>query len=65
MPEASSASIVSIDYDEARQVLKVTFAGGQTFAHLGVPSSIHAAFLAAEHRGSFYLERIRDTYRKA
>lgn len=65
MAEEPSTSIDEISYDEARQQLTVTFTGGQTFIHLGVPSGIYAAFVAAGHRGSFYAERIRDSYRRA
>lgn len=63
--EQASASIAQIDYDEARQRLTVVFAGGQSIVHIGVPSGIHAAFTAADHRGAFYVERIRDQYRLA
>lgn len=65
MAGETSASITAIDYDAARQRLTVTFAGGQSIVHIGVPGGIHAAFEAADHRGSFYVERIRDYYRRA
>lgn len=61
----SSTSIEEIAYDEVRQRLTVTFAGGQSIVHIGVPGAIHVAFLAAGHRGSFYTEQIRDHYRRA
>lgn len=65
MADDPSTSIDNISYDEARQQLTITFAGGLSVVHLGVPSGIHAAFVTAGHPGSFYAERIRDTYRRA
>lgn len=60
-----SASIARIDYDDARQRLTVVFTNGQSVTHVGVPGGVHAAFLAAQHRGAFYYEQIRDAYRLA
>lgn len=65
MSETRSASIASIGYDEARQRLSVTFAGGPTIVHVGVPSGLHAALVAAPHQAAFYTERIRDLYPRA
>lgn len=63
MPETSS-SITDIAYDEMRKVLTVTFTGGVTMTHGGVPAAIHRALEDAENRPRFYAEHIRDHYRR-
>lgn len=62
MDDASSATIERIDYDAGRQRLSVTFRGGVSIVHAGVPSGLYAAFAAAPHSGAFYSERIKDAY---
>jgi len=40
----------------------VRFAHGDWYTYFAVPASIYEAFIAAESRGRFFHEQIRDRY---
>jgi hypothetical protein len=58
-------SIIDISYDEGRQILRVTLAGGLTQTYLSVPSAVHAGLIAASSQAAFYAEHIRDRFQRA
>ncbi|MFM2421913.1 MAG: hypothetical protein RL291_443 [Pseudomonadota bacterium] len=55
------SSVSTVDYNPEQKVLRVTL-GGQTFIHRDVPSSVHAALIAAANQAQFYVSQIRDVY---
>jgi hypothetical protein len=65
MAAATSATIARIDYDAQRLRLTIVFRDGPAVVHIGVPSGVHAAFVAAAHQGAYYAEHIKNTYRLA
>ena len=57
-----SSAIRTVDYDEARQHLVITLANKRTYRYLDVPPEVYQQFLAAESKGRFYNDHIRDVY---
>ena len=57
-----SSAIRTVEYDEARQRLVITLANGRTYRYLDVPPDVYQAFLAAQSKGRFYNDHIRDVY---
>ena len=66
MAHVESEAIDEIDYDDARSTLFVRFAHGDWYRYFAVPKRVHADFLAAESKGRFFRDHIRDRlpYRK-
>jgi len=58
-----STAIRSIDYDEARRQLWITFVSRRTYVYDGVPAQVHDAFRNAPAKGTFFNRFIRDRYR--
>ncbi len=65
MPANDDDAIASITYAEERQELRITFTDGRLAIHLAVPGTIHAALATSPEQMRFYLEHIRDTFRRA
>ncbi|MFM9942659.1 MAG: KTSC domain-containing protein [Hyphomicrobiaceae bacterium] len=65
MPDKSDNAIDSITYSPERQELRIAFADGRAAIHLAVPNAIYAALDASPEPMRFYLEHIRDTFRRA
>jgi hypothetical protein len=62
MPPVTSEAIAQIEYDADAATLFVRFTSGEWYAYLGVPAPVHAAFVAAESKGRFFQDHIRDRY---
>jgi lysyl-tRNA synthetase class 2 len=62
MVQVESEAIAEIDYDAARSTLFVRFAQGDWYRYFAVPRSVLEAFVAAESKGRFFQEHIRDRY---
>lgn len=62
MPAVDSTAILSLDYDAASQTLFVRFVDGDLYAYFDVEPATFAAFLAAESKGRYFADRIRDRY---
>lgn len=62
MPDVDSSAIERISHDEATRLLHVRFVSGRCYAYSGVPRSVYHAFLAAESKGAFFNQHIRDLY---
>ena len=62
MVQVESQAIDEIAYDAARSTLFVRFAHGGWYRYFAVPSAVSGAFLAAESKGRFFHEHIRDRY---
>lgn len=62
MVHVSSEAVAQIEYDASSRTLFVRFTSGEWYGYLEVPAPVHAAFVAAESKGRFFQERIRDRY---
>jgi hypothetical protein len=63
MVQVESEAIDEIEYDAKRLILFVRFALGEWYRYFDVPAVVCEAFLAAESKGRFFHENIRDRYR--
>ncbi len=57
-----SASIASIQYDQERQRLVVTFVTGRVYEYIDVPHYVAKAFRSAFSKGTYFNTYIRDRY---
>ena len=62
MVAVTSEAVAQIEYDASAHTLFVQFTSGEWYAYFRVPAAVHEAFLAAESKGRFFQERIRDRY---
>jgi uncharacterized protein YraI len=60
--QVESEAIDEIDCDAGTSRMFVRFAHGEWYTYFAVPASIYEAFIAAESRGRFFHEHIRDRY---
>jgi hypothetical protein len=58
-----SSLIRSVGYDLASSVLEVEFVeGGRVYEYYDVPLSVYSELMAAESKGSYFNDHIRDMY---
>jgi hypothetical protein len=62
MPAVSSSAIQRIHHDASRQRLSVWFESGERYDYADVPRATYDAFVAADSKGRFFAEHIRDRY---
>ena len=62
MPRVESSAIRAIDYDAKSRTLFVIFEDGDRYAYFDVPLELFTAFLAAESKGRFFAEQVRDRF---
>lgn len=62
MVAVDSEAIAEIEYDRPSRTLFVRFASGEWYSYFGVPPAVHDAFVAAESKGRFFQDCIRDRY---
>ena len=60
-PVASSL-VASVGYVPEYKVLEIEFQDGRSYQYFGVPERIYKGVMAAESRGRYFNERIRDAY---
>ncbi len=58
-----SSVILSVGYDDRRQILKVRFRNGRIYYYLDVPPSAYAALMSSPSVGRYFNETIRPAYR--
>jgi hypothetical protein len=58
-----SSTLVSVGYDEQRQVLEIEFRRMAIYQYLGVPKTLHEQLMAASSKGRFFDQRIREKFR--
>ena len=58
----TSSSLASIGYLLAQAALEVEFKHGAIYRYLQVPSEVFGAFLAAESKGTYFNQAIKDCY---
>jgi hypothetical protein len=57
-----SSAVRSFAYDETRNELTVTFAGGRVYIYSLVAADVAAALATSESKGAFFNQNIRDRY---
>jgi hypothetical protein len=57
-----SRAIKAVDYDPAGQRLKIELMNGRVYRYVDVPRDIYEALMAAESKGRFYNDYIRDAF---
>ena len=62
MPRVTSEAIDQIEYDAPTRTLFVRFTSGEWYGYADVPSSEYAAFEAAESKGRYFQDNIRDRF---
>ncbi|MDP3173960.1 MAG: KTSC domain-containing protein [Phenylobacterium sp.] len=60
--QVDSDAISEITYDPRRARLFVRFRSGEAYAYRDVPAGVHEAFMAAESKGRFFQDEVRDRY---
>ena len=60
-PVASSL-VASVGYVPEYKVLEIEFQDGRSYQYFGVHERIYKGLMAAESRGRYFNERIRDAY---
>ncbi len=62
MPAIDSEAIAQAEYEDASRTLFVRFTSGEWYAYLEVPPLTFQRLLAAESKGRFFQEAVRDRY---
>lgn len=62
MVHVQSEAVAQIEYDAPSRTLFVQFTSGEWYSYLAVPPRVHAALEAAESKGRFFQQHIRDRY---
>ncbi len=62
MPTVDSDAIARVEYDSSARTLFVRFTSGDWYAYLDVPPLIFQRMLAAESKGRFFQDTVRDRY---
>ena len=57
-----STVLVTVGYDEARELLQVEFCGRAIYHYFGVPAAIHQTLLGAPSKGSYFNQAIRGRF---
>ena len=57
-----SSNLVSVGYDESKEVLEVEFGGGGVYQYQAVPKQIFEEFMAAPSMGRYFYSNIRDRF---
>lgn len=58
----TSSSLASIGYSPTQAALEVEFKHGAIYRYLDVPAAIFEAFVAAESKGTFFNQTVKDCY---
>ena len=62
MPHVQSEAVAAIEYDAPSRTLFVRFTSGEWYGYSDVPQQVHDAFEAADSKGRFFQDHIRDRY---
>ncbi|MEO6871231.1 MAG: KTSC domain-containing protein [Chthoniobacterales bacterium] len=58
-----SSNVASVGYSRSRRALEIEFTRGAVYRFMDVPRSVYRELLAADSKGGFIAEHIRDHYR--
>lgn len=57
-----SSLIQAVGYDPERRLLEVAFTSGLVYWYAEVPVDVYAALMAAESKGEYFQQHIRDVF---
>jgi KTSC domain len=57
-----SSAIEAVQYDAARQRLDIELTNRRVYRYFDVPLEVYRAFMAADSKGRYYNDEIRDEY---
>ena len=57
-----SATLATVAYDDARELLQLEFRSRAIYQYFGVPAAVHAALLCAPSKGSYFNRVIRGRF---
>lgn len=57
-----STTMRSVGYDSAQQILQIEFTSGVVYQYLDVPVAVFDELMAAESKGRYFNQEIRDDY---
>jgi KTSC domain len=57
-----SATLATVAYDKARELLQLQFCSRATYLYFGVPPAVHEALLEAPSKGRYFNKTIRGRY---
>ena len=60
--EVESSNIAGIAYIKEAEQLMVQFNSGSVYAYSDVPEQVYQDFLAADSKGKFFAQSIKDVY---
>ena len=60
-----SSAIEAVQYDAARRRLDVELTNRRAYRYFDVPAEVYRSFMAADSKGRFYNDEIRDEYEYA
>jgi KTSC domain-containing protein len=55
--------LVSVGYDDQKQVLEIEFRQNAVYQYLGVPEALHKQLMAASSKGRFFDQKIRNKFK--
>lgn len=58
-----STNLAAVGYDKHSQTLRILFLAGVTYDYEQVPQGLYAALMAAQSKGEFFREYIKEHYR--
>ena len=62
MPAVESSMMTWIEFRAGQRELDIVFSNGKTYTYLGVSPDVYRAFLAADSKGGFFLDSIKNAY---
>lgn len=62
MPALASSALSSVEHDCSADRLYVTFTSGRRYVYLGVDARLYQTLIAAESKGRFFNEHIRNAF---
>jgi hypothetical protein len=57
-----SATLVTVGYDEAQELLQLEFGNRAVYLYFGVPAAVYEALLGAPSKGRYFDRTIRGRY---
>jgi hypothetical protein len=57
-----STVLVTVGYDEARELLQVEFCGRAIYQYFGVPAAVYQRLLGAPSKGSYFNQAVRGQF---
>jgi hypothetical protein len=62
MTFVESSLIQAVGYDAERRLLEIAFTSGRAYWYAEVPPEVYQNLLAAESKGEYFLNHIREVY---